>query len=52
MTYNKPEVVAYTSLATIRGGKGVNAAFDNSVPTSDPRYGSHTLTINAYEADE
>jgi hypothetical protein len=54
MTYNKPVlVVSGSSVSAIQGTqKGGSFGFDNLVPTSDPRFGTATLTINAYEADE
>jgi hypothetical protein len=54
MTYNKPEIVQLeTPMTAIQGtSKGGTAVIDTLVPMSDPMYGTWTVTVNAYEADE
>lgn len=54
MTYGKPAIAtAGSPLMAIRGThKDGNVLLETLVPPSDPRYGTYTLTVNAYEADE
>jgi hypothetical protein len=54
MIYNKPEVkMSESSITVIQGSnKGGTAVIDTLVPMSDPRYGTLTVTVGAYEADE